>query len=38
MADVIAMKIDPLTRIDQLGAVGKVSFVMKAAQVFKDER
>ena len=38
IADVIAMKIDPITHIDQLGAVGKVSFVMKAGQVFKDER
>lgn len=37
-ADVIAMKVDPLTHIDQLGAPGKVSFVMKEGKVFKDER
>jgi imidazolonepropionase-like amidohydrolase len=37
-ADIIAMKIDPLTHIDQLGAPGKVSFVMKQGEVFKDER
>jgi imidazolonepropionase-like amidohydrolase len=37
-ADVVAMKIDPLTHIDQLGAPGKMSFVMKQGEVFKDER
>jgi imidazolonepropionase-like amidohydrolase len=37
-ADVIAMKVDPLTHIDQLGEPGKVSFVMKEGKVFKDER
>jgi imidazolonepropionase-like amidohydrolase len=37
-ADIIAMKIDPLTHIDQLGEPGKVSFVMKEGKVFKDER
>ncbi len=37
-ADVIAMKVDPLTHIDQLGAPGKVSFVMKEGKVYKDER
>lgn len=36
-ADVIAMKIDPRAQIDQLGAPGKVPFVMKAGQVFKRE-
>lgn len=38
IADIIAMKIDPLTHIDQLGEPGKVSFVMKDGAVFKDER
>jgi imidazolonepropionase-like amidohydrolase len=38
LADVIAMKIDPLTHIDQLAEPGKVSFVMKEGKVFKDER
>jgi imidazolonepropionase-like amidohydrolase len=38
LADIIAMKIDPMTHIDQLGAPGKVSFVMKEGIVFKDER
>jgi imidazolonepropionase-like amidohydrolase len=37
IADVIAMKIDPLTHIDQLGAPGKVTFVMKEGQVFTDK-
>jgi imidazolonepropionase-like amidohydrolase len=37
-ADVIAMKVDPLTHIDQLGEPGKVNFVMKEGKVFKDER
>jgi imidazolonepropionase-like amidohydrolase len=37
-ADVIAMKVDPLTHIDQLGEPGKVSFVMKEGKIFKDER
>jgi imidazolonepropionase-like amidohydrolase len=36
-ADVIAMKIDPLTHIDQLGQPGKVTFVMKEGQVFTDK-
>jgi imidazolonepropionase-like amidohydrolase len=36
IADVIAMKVDPYTHIDQLGEPGKVVFVMKAGQVFKD--
>jgi imidazolonepropionase-like amidohydrolase len=38
IADIIAMKIDPLSNIDQLGAPGKVSFVMKEGTVYKDER
>jgi len=33
IADVIAMKIDPLTHIDQLGETGKVTFVMKDGKV-----
>ena len=37
-ADVIAMKVDPMMHIDQLGQPGKVSFVMKAGKIFKDER
>jgi imidazolonepropionase-like amidohydrolase len=37
-ADLIAMKVDPLTHIDQLAEPGKVSFVMKEGKVFKDER
>jgi imidazolonepropionase-like amidohydrolase len=37
IADVIAMKIDPLTHIDQLGAPGKVTFVMKEGQIFTDK-
>lgn len=37
LADVIAMKIDPRTQIDQLGAPGKVVFVMTAGQVFKGK-
>jgi imidazolonepropionase-like amidohydrolase len=38
VADIIAMKINPLTHIEQLGAPGQVSFVMKGGEVFKDER
>lgn len=38
IADVVAMKIDPLTHIDQVAAPGKMSFVMKQGEVFKDER
>ena len=34
LADIIAMKLDPLTHIDQLGETGKVTFVMKEGQVF----
>jgi imidazolonepropionase-like amidohydrolase len=37
-ADVIAMKVDPMTHIDQLGQPGKISFVMKEGKIFKDER
>jgi imidazolonepropionase-like amidohydrolase len=38
IADVVAMKIDPLTHIDQVGEPGKMSFVMKEGRVFKNER
>jgi imidazolonepropionase-like amidohydrolase len=38
IADVIAMKIDPLTHIDQLGEGGKVSFVMKEGRIIADKR
>ena len=38
IADMIAMKFDPISHLDQVGEVGKVSFVMKEGQVFKDER
>jgi imidazolonepropionase-like amidohydrolase len=38
IADIIAMKVDPLAHIDQLAEPGKVSFVMKEGKVFKDER
>ncbi len=34
LADIFAMKVDPITHIDQLGETGKVSFVMKEGQVF----
>ena len=37
-ADMIAMKIDPLAHIDQLGEPSKITFVMKEGIVFKDER
>jgi imidazolonepropionase-like amidohydrolase len=36
IADIVAMKVDPLTHIDQLGAPGKMSFVMKAGTIFKN--
>ncbi len=38
IADIIAMKFDPISHIDSVGEVGKVSFVMKDGQVFKNER
>jgi imidazolonepropionase-like amidohydrolase len=38
VADVIAMKTDPVSHLDQLGAPGAISFVMKEGQVFKGER
>lgn len=38
IADVIAMKSDPTSQIDQLGDASKVSFVMKEGQVFKDDK
>ena len=37
IADVIAMQVDPLLHIDQVGETGKVVFVMKDGKVFKDE-
>lgn len=37
IADIIAMQVDPLTHLDELGAPGKVVFVMKGGEVFKDE-
>jgi imidazolonepropionase-like amidohydrolase len=37
IADIIAMKIDPLAHIDQLGETGKVTFVMKEGQVMTDK-
>jgi imidazolonepropionase-like amidohydrolase len=37
IADVIAMKVDPFTHIDQLGQSGKISFVMKEGQVMTDK-
>jgi imidazolonepropionase-like amidohydrolase len=37
IANVIAMKVYPLTHIDQLGQTGKVTFVMKEGQVFTDK-
>jgi imidazolonepropionase-like amidohydrolase len=36
IADIVAMKVDPLTHMDQLGAPGKMSFVMKAGTIFKN--
>jgi imidazolonepropionase-like amidohydrolase len=38
IADLIAMKRDPFTKIDALGDAAEISFVMKEGQVFKDER
>jgi imidazolonepropionase-like amidohydrolase len=38
IADVVAMKIDPLTHVDQVAEPGKMSFVMKEGKVFKNER
>jgi imidazolonepropionase-like amidohydrolase len=37
IADVIAMQVDPLLHIDEVGETGKVVFVMKDGKVFKDE-
>lgn len=37
-ADIIAMKFDPVANIGDLGAPGKVAFVMKEGVVYKDER
>jgi imidazolonepropionase-like amidohydrolase len=38
LADIIAMKVDPLTHIDQLAEPGKISFVMKEGKVYKHEQ
>jgi imidazolonepropionase-like amidohydrolase len=38
IADVIAMKTNPILHIDQLGDEGKITFVMKEGEVFKDVR
>jgi imidazolonepropionase-like amidohydrolase len=38
IADVIALKSDPLANIESLGDADKVSFVMKEGQVYKDRR
>ncbi|WP_129774528.1 amidohydrolase family protein [Peristeroidobacter soli] len=38
IADIIATKRDPLTKIDALGDAGEISFVMKEGQIFKDAR
>ena len=37
VADVIAMQVDPLLHIDEVGEPGKVVFVMKDGKVLKDE-
>jgi imidazolonepropionase-like amidohydrolase len=37
-ADIIAMKFDPVAHIGDLGAPGKVAFVMKEGIVYKNER
>jgi imidazolonepropionase-like amidohydrolase len=38
LADIVAMKVDPVVHMDQLGVGEKMSFVMKDGTVFKDER
>ena len=38
IADIIAMKIDPMSHIEDLGAPGKVSFVMKEGKVYEDQK
>jgi len=35
--DVVAMKVDPVANMDQLGVGEKISFVMKEGVVFKEE-
>jgi len=35
LADIVAMKVDPLTHLDKLGDAAAISFVMKEGQVFK---
>jgi len=37
-ADIIAFKFDPEANLDQVGAPGKTSFVMKEGVVYKEER
>jgi imidazolonepropionase-like amidohydrolase len=37
-ADIIAMKIDPMSHIEDLGAPGKVTFVMKEGRVYEDQK
>jgi imidazolonepropionase-like amidohydrolase len=37
-ADIIAMKVDPLTHNGQVAEPDQVSFVMKAGSIFKNER
>ena len=32
------MKIDPMSHIEDLGAPGKVSFVMKEGKVYEDQK
>jgi imidazolonepropionase-like amidohydrolase len=38
IADIIAMKFDPVAHIGEVAAPGKVSFVMKEGEVYKNER
>jgi imidazolonepropionase-like amidohydrolase len=38
IADIIAMKFDPVAHIGDVAAPGKVSFVMKEGEVYKNER
>lgn len=38
LADVIAFKFDPEAHLDQVGAPGQASFVMKEGVVYKEER
>jgi imidazolonepropionase-like amidohydrolase len=38
LADIIAFKFDPERNLDQVGAPGKASFIMKEGVIYKDER